>query len=546
MTATVDQRGGSIVYVTLLTLVAALGGLLFGYDTAVISGAIGFLQVHFQLDPQVSKGWAAACALLGCAAGAGLAGLLSDRFGRKRMLVLAAVLFLVSSVGTAYPPGFIGFVIFRIMAGLGVGAASVTSPMYIAELAPARIRGCMVSVNQFAISIGFIAVYFANYFIEFYGSSRVDRAQIAATATLNPKNQASSLRTFIATAADLSNRKLDPKTIDAFLTTRQSNVRPEEVVAFLKQHSVTTTGTAVELALRGLPSWNVLYGWRWMFGAGVLPSGLFLLLLLLVPESPRWLVKQRREDEAMDILSRVGGSQHARAELADIQAALAQETGSITQLFRPGMRIALVIGVLLAILQQITGVNVFGYYAPEIFKKLGYDTSAALLQTVVLGIVDLAFTIVAIGIVDRVGRKPLMIAGSLGMGLSLLAMGLASFAGKTSAWMLAFIIAYKACFAISVGPVTWVIVSEIFPTGIRGRAMAIATICLWIANFVVIQTFTMMDESRWLIDRFNHAFPFWLYAVFCAVSVLFLWRFVPETKGKTLEEIERGWLRGEE
>ena len=209
----------------------------------------------------------------------------------------------------------------------------------------------------------------------------------------------------------------------------------------------------------------------------------------------------------------------------------------------PGMRIALVIGVLLAVLQQVTGVNVFGYYAPEIFKKLGYETSAALLTTVVLGIVDLVFTIIAIWTVDLLGRKPLMIAGSTGMGLCLVLMGVAFYAGGDPLWMLVFIIAYKACFAISVGPVTWVILSEIFPTGIRGRAMAIATVCLWVANFVVIQTFTMMDESRWLIDRFNHAFPFWLYAVFCVVSVLFLWRFVPETKGKTLEEIEREWMR---
>jgi sugar porter (SP) family MFS transporter len=280
-----------------------------------------------------------------------------------------------------------------------------------------------------------------------------------------------------------------------------------------------------------------------MFGAGVLPSGLFLLLLLLVPESPRWLAKQRREGEALQILSRVGGSVHARAELADIQDALSHETGSITQLFLPGMRVALVIGVLLAILQQVTGVNVFGYYAPEIFKKLGYDTSTALLMTALMGSIDLVFTVIAIWTVDLVGRKPLMITGSIGMGLCLVLMGVAFYAEGDPRWMLVLTFAYKACFAMSVGPVTWVILSEIFPTGIRGRAMAIATVCLWVANFIVIQTFTMMDESHWLIDRLNHAFPFWLYAGFCLVSVLFLWRFVPETKGRTLEEIEREWMR---
>ena len=386
------------------------------------------------------------------------------------MLVLAAVLFLLSSAGTAFPPSFAGFVLFRIMAGLAIGAASVTSPMYIAEVTPARIRGRMVSVNQFAIGIGFIAVYFANYVIEFYGRSYPDRAKIAATATLSPAEQVRSLRVFIPTAADVSNKRIDAKAVDAFLATQHGDIRPQDVVAFLEAQSVTTTATAVELAMRGLVSWNVRYGWRWMFGAGILPSGLFLLLLLLVPESPRWLAKQRREDEALHILSRVGGPRHAHAELADIRDALAQETGSIAQLFMPGMRVALLIGVLLAVLQQITGVNVFGYYAPEIFKELGYETSAALLTTVVLAIVDLTFTVVAIWTVDRVGRKPLMIVGSAGMGLCLVSMGLASFAGETSTWMLVFIIGYKACFAISVGPVTWVILSEIFPTGIRGRA----------------------------------------------------------------------------
>jgi len=279
-----------------------------------------------------------------------------------------------------------------------------------------------------------------------------------------------------------------------------------------------------------------------MFGAGVLPSAIFLLSLLLVPESPRWLVKRRREGEAVTILARVGGSAHARWELSEIRAALAQETGSVFQLFLPGMRIALVIGVLLAILQQITGVNVLMYYAPKIFEGLGYEKSAALLATVWLGVVDLVFTIFAIWTVDKLGRKPLMIIGSTGMAICLAAMGLAYCGGQKGAWMLAFILSYKACFAMSVGPVTWVILSEIFPTGIRGRAMAMATVCLWIANYVVIQTFPMIRETRWIVEPYNRAAPFWLYALFCIVSVTFIWRFVPETKGKTLEEIERGWL----
>ena len=206
------------------------------------------------------------------------------------------------------------------------------------------------------------------------------------------------------------------------------------------------------------------------------------------------------------------------------------------------MRIVLVIGVALAVLQQVTGINVFLYFAPEIFKKMGSGVDAALLQTVLVGAVNLLFTVIAIWTVDRLGRKPLMLVGSTGMGVSLLALGLAAYFEQTDVWMLVFILGYIACFALSVGPVTWVILSEIFPTRIRGRAMAIATVCLWLANFVVTQTFTMMDEDPWLVERFHHGFPFWVYAALCAVSVVFVWRFVPETKGKTLEEIERSWM----
>jgi len=471
-----QQRPG---YLWVLASVAALGGLLFGYDTAVISGAIGFLAEHFELDPQVWTGWAAASALLGCAAGAALAGTLSDRFGRRTVLVISAVLFLISALGTALPWTFTQFVVFRIIGGLGVGAASMTSPMYIAEVSPAAVRGRMVSVNQLAIVTGMVVVYFVNYFIGLYGEV-VDKA--AATAIV---------------------------------------------------------GSGAEAV-----SWNVAYGWRWMFGSEAVPALALLLLLALVPESPRFLLAHGDEEKARRVLGEIGGAKHAEAELREIESTLAREKATIGQLFEPGMRVALMIGVALAILQQVTGINVFLYYAPEIFKQLGSASSAALLQTTIVGGVNLLFTVVAIYTVDRLGRKPLMLIGNTGMGVCLVAMGLAAFYEQTAAWMLLFILGYIACFALSVGPVTWVILSEIFPTKIRGRAMAIATVCLWVANYVVTQTFTIMDQDPWLIKHLHHALPFWIYAGFCVVSVVFIWATVPETKGRSLEDIERRWMGG--
>ena len=458
--ASTEQDTGSGVYVFLVCVVAALGGLLFGYDTGVIAGSIGFLRDHFGLDPQWQTGGAAACALVGCSVGVALAGIFSDWLGRKRVLLISAVLFLVSALGTALPRTLTQFIIFRIIGGIGVGAASITSPMYIAEISPARIRGRMVSVNQFAIVTGFMVVYLVNYFI----------------------------------------------------------------------------------ALQGTEEWNIAFGWRWMFGSEALPALLLFLLLFLVPESPRWLIKQNRTATARNILQRVGGSRQAQVEMQAIQEAIAQESGSVAQLVQPGMRVALVIGVVLAILQQVTGINVFLYYAPEIFKSMGAQTNVALLQTVVVGAANLGFTVVAIWMVDRLGRKPLMIIGAAGMGISLFAMGLAAFYRQTEAWLLIFILGYIACFALSIGPVTWVILSEIFPNRIRGRAMAIAAVCLWLANYVVTQTFTVMDQDQWLVEKFHHAFPFWVYGSLCVVEVLFVWLLVPETKGKTLEEIEQRWM----
>ena len=456
-----DRKSASVLFVMGVCLVAALGGLLFGYDTGVINGSLKFVQLKLDLSPAM-KGLAASSALLACIFGAAFAGALSDRLGRKKVLMLSAILFLISAVGTALPQNIAQFILFRFIGGLGVGAASMTSPMYIAEISPAGIRGRMVSVNQFAIVFGMLSVYFVNYFIAGLGDQ----------------------------------------------------------------------------------AWNTETGWRWMFGSEAVPAVLMLVLLFCVPESPRWLTKQNQKNKALQILSRVDGEEYAKQEIQVIEETLSLESGSLSQLFSPGMRVVLLIGVVLAVLQQITGINVFLYFGSEIFEKLGGENiDAALLQQVVVGAVNLLFTVIAIRTVDKIGRKPLMLIGSTGMGVALFAMGIAGYSQATGAWLLIFVLVYIAAFALSVGPVTWVILSEIFPTKIRGRAMGIATVCLWGANTVVSQTFPVMDENAFLIEKFHHGFPFFIYGVMCVVLVIFVARVVPETKGLTLEDIERMWIK---
>lgn len=447
-------------YVVAVCLIATLGGLLFGYDTAVINGAIGFLQKHFDLSPAMT-GWTSSCALLGCVLGVAFAGVFSDWMGRKRTLLLAGALFLASSVGTALPQTLGQLVFFRILAGVGVGIASMASPMYIAEVAPSQWRGRMVATNQFAIVSGMLLIYFVNYFI----------------------------------------------------------------------------------ARRGAPDWQVTTAWRWMFASGIVPSALFLALLALTPESPRWLAKRGRVDDARRILSRIGGPDFAAHECRAILNAPTCDAGFLGLLTQPRLRRVVFLGIALAVLQQVTGINVFLYFGTEIFKQLGSSVDVALMQTIVIGAVNLLFTIVAIWTVDKLGRKPLMILGAAGMGLCLVAMGLAAQVGMIAVGILPFVLGYIACFALSVGPVTWVLLSEIFPTAIRGRALSLATFCLWSANFVVSQTFPMMDNHAALIRRFNHAFPFYVYAGFCAVLVAVVWAWVPETKERSLEEIEASWER---
>jgi sugar porter (SP) family MFS transporter len=459
----------NLSYLVPICLVATLGGLLFGYDTGVISGAIEFLTARFQLDV-VMKGWASGCVLIGCATGVLIVGPISDRFGRKKALYSAAALFLVSAIGTALPRDIWTFILFRWLGGIGIGIASMSTPMYIAEIAPAHLRGRLVSVNQIAIVGGILVVYFVNYFI----------------------------------------------------------------------------------ARCGDQAWNEASGWRWMFASGALPSVAFALLLIGVPESPRWLVEKGRTEQARVILGKVGGDGYAGVELASIRAALSRERGNWAELFSSAMRLPLVVGILLAILQQVTGINVFLYFGTTIFKNMSASTGvdAGMLQQIIVGGASALSTVVAIATVDKWGRKPLMFLGATGMAVGLLAMGVMAQTianpATVGGWMLLFIIVYVVCFGLSVGPVTWVILSEIYPTAIRGRALGLATFFLWIADYAVTQTFPIMDaKDSWFVQHFNHAFPFYVYAAFCLVLILVLATLVPETKGRSLEEIERSWATHE-
>jgi MFS transporter, SP family, arabinose:H+ symporter len=440
-------------FVLKISIVAALGGLLFGYDTAVIAGAIGFLQKKFDLSPAM-VGWAASSAIWGCVFGALVAGYLSDRIGRKKVLIITAILFFVSSIGAAVPIDLTQFVIARFIGGLGIGAASMLSPLYISEVAPAKTRGTLVSLYQLAIVIGINLIYFVNYKIAEFGDE----------------------------------------------------------------------------------TWGKELGWRYMLASGALPAVLFLLLLFLVPESPRWLVKRKRDNEAFDTLERVNGTEKAMEVMNEIKSALSHETGTIKELFSPGLRMALLVGIVLALFSQITGINAIVYYAPEIFKSIGFGSESAFLQTVLIGLINTVFTFVAIWLIDRAGRKTLLLWGVSGMAICLLGIGLCFYYSLTQGpWLLVFILGYIACFASSLGPIPWVLISEIYPTKTRGIAMSFCTLVLWIGVLSITQ-FTPM-----LLKNIGGAFTFWIFLVNSIILLIFIWKKVPETKQRTLEEIELSW-----
>ncbi|HKE24728.1 MAG TPA: sugar porter family MFS transporter [Bryobacteraceae bacterium] len=445
-TATINRT-----YVYVVSLVAAISGFLFGFDIAVINGALIFLRDQFRLT-EFETEFAASALLIGCVAGASIAGYLSDRFGRRRILILSALLFAASSLGAALPRNLTEFTCARFVGGAAIGVASVLAPLYIAELAPPQIRGRLVSLNQMAIVTGILAAYSVNW----------------GLASLGPA------------------------------------------------------------------------GWRWMFASAAAPSLAFFLALLFVPESPRWLAEQSRSPEALAVLSRVGGRGHAERELRQIEDAIAQETGSFAELFRPGLRRPLVIAVVLAVLQQITGINTVLFYGSIIFKEHAgtASESAAIGANVIIGLVNFLATVVALWVIDKLGRKALLMVSSAGMALAEVSLGIAFLLKPPpGSLIIGTMLFCVACFAVGMGPGVWVLMSELFPTRIRGRAMSVATISLWVACVALTLTFLS------LVEAVTVSGAFWIYATMCVITFVFVWRVTPETKGKTLEQIEGFWKR---
>jgi len=452
------------VYVWTISSVGALGGLLFGYDWVVIGGAKPFYEKFFHLSSASQQGWAMSCALIGCLIGALTSGILSNSFGRKLPLLLSALVFSVSSVGVAFTGHLAAFVVWRMMGGFAIGLASSLSPMYIAELAPAHLRGKLVSLNQLTLVIGILLAQLANWLI----------------ARPIPHN---------ATANDI------------------------------------------------LYSWNGQVGWRWMFGVTVIPSVFFLVAMFFVPESPRWLAGKGQMTKAETILTRIGGTAYGHSVSLEIQASLQRDHAktSLRSLLEKKMLRVLGLGVFLAVLQQWCGINVIFNYAEEVFSAAGYQVSDILFNIVVTGAVNVIFTVIALRAVDRYGRRILMLFGTSGLAIIYSVLGFLYHRHSHGLHMLLLVVAAIACYAMSLAPVTWVVISEIFPGRIRSAAVSISVTSLWVACFVLTYTFPLLNDSL------GASGTFWIYAGICALGFIYLAIRQPETKGKSLESIERMW-----
>ncbi len=469
MTNTSDHQAvgdkGSKGFLALVCFVASLGGILFGFDTAVISGTVSMVESQFALD-KLAVGWFGSSALIGAILGAMVAGTLGDRYGRKPVLITSGALFLVSALGSALPATFTMLIPARLVGGLGIGVASVLAPLYISEFSPARIRGRLVALYQLSIVMGILLAYFSNW---------------------------------------------------ALLQFSQAN--PDAFQGSGILHKVMISEV-----------------WRGMFGAEMIPAILFLVLLYFIPESPRWLAKEERTAEAQSILAKINGAAAAEAELIVIYNAITEKKGRLKDLLRPGLRSALIAGLGLSVFGQFTGVNIIVYYGPDILRDAGFNFGSALKFQVAIGLINLIFTVLALWKIDNWGRRPLLIGGMSAVCLSLFIIGIQfSIASTPGLWIVVMLCIYMASLSFSINAVIWVLLGEIYPTRIRGRAMSIATFANWGTNFGTAFIFP------WLVAQIGMGSGFLMFAAFCMIATVFFYRRIPETKGKSLEDIETFW-----
>ena len=484
------SENGSRGYLASIVMVAVLGGLLFGYDTAVISGAEKGLQAFFLGAPDFKysdfmHGFTSSSALIGCIIGSALSGFFAGRLGRKKSLIFAGVCFFISAWGSMSPETFgllpygkpswnllIVFNLYRVLGGIGVGMASALCPMYIGEISPSNIRGMLVSFNQFAIIFGQLVVYFVNFMI----------------------------------LGDHTNPIIE------------------------------SVGQGFSQVMPGSDPWSINTGWRYMFGSECVPAGLFTLLICFVPESPRYLVMTGRDTKAMSVLSRINGFSKAQEIIADIKATLTTKT---EKLFTYGF-MCVFVGIMLSVFQQAVGINAVLYYAPRIFADMGMGNP--MMQTVIMGVINITFTLVAVFTVEKIGRKPLLISGSIGMGIGAFVVALTFGNSSLNIVTMVALMVYSASFMFSWGPICWVYMAELFPNTIRGTATAIAVAFQWIFNFIVSSSFVPMFNMHLTNgDDFGHWFTYGLYGIICFVAAVFVGKLVPETKGKTLEDMTALW-----
>ena len=458
------KNNGKEISLSAITLVASLGGFMFGFDMAVVSGVLPLVQKQFALTA-AQEGWFVSSALLGCIIGVAISGELTDRLGRKNPLLLTAILFVLSALGCAFMPSLSGVIISRLIGGIGIGIASNVVPLYISEIAPSHIRGRLVTYYQLALTLGILVAYLSN-------------------------------------AALLS------------------NASPTDIAS-----SATALG-------------NIFHGevWRGMLGLGVIPAALFLFGLFLIPESPRWLLKNGRTEEAVAIISSITNEPEETVSAAQSKITGHLDKGSYKELFAPQMRRALLIGIFLPLFSQFSGINAIIYYGPSILNNAGISLSNSLISQIIFGLANMLFTLVAIWKVDSWGRRPLYIFGTAGATLTLIATGVCFYVGATSSiWLLVCVLGFLACFAFSIGPLKFVVASEIFPNAIRGRALAISIMVMWVADTIVGQLTPI------LLKRIGSAGTFWFFAFFCLVAFIVVYKLLPETKGKSLEQIESDW-----